>query len=253
MSEQAKQKRKGPSAQEIANMLRAAIKAGDYNPGSKLPSEAALADQYGVARGTVRDAFNKLHAEWITEARRGSGTYVRTFKPMRRNPAERLSRRNWDAGQAVWESDDGDRSTREVVSSLQVDVPAHLVASFDLPVGCQVWEHRVRHYIDGRLVQYATSYLPVDLVGEAGASVPGADVRGVFALLKDAGHAPVRVREELRARLPIADETDVLGVTTQTPIVLVAQTAFDAAGRPVGITELLLDSGSYLMQYEFSV
>lgn len=246
-------KRKGPSAQEIANILRAAIQAGEYKPGSKIPSEAKLAEQYGVARGTIRDALNKLHAEWRIETKRGSGTYVRTFKPMRRNPANRLARKNWDAGQAIWGSDDGDRSTREVVSSEKIDVPEHLAAGFGLPSTDKVWAYRVRHLIDGRLVQYATSYLPVSLVGEAGAELPDADVRGVFALLKSVGHAPVRVREELRSRLPIGDETSVLGVTSQTPVILVAQTAFDADGRPVGITEILLDSGSYLLEYEFIV
>jgi GntR family transcriptional regulator len=252
LSEQPQTKRKGPSAQEIASRLRAAIKAGEYQPGAKLPSEAVLAEEYGVARGTVRDAFNKLHAEWITEARRGSGTYVRTFKPMRRNAAERLARKNWDAGRAIWETDDGDRSTREVVASKQIDAPPHVAAGFGMTSG-KVWEHRVRHFIDGRLVQYAVSYLPVDLVGDAGAPPPNVDVLGTFALLRDLGHAPTRVREELRSRLPIADESDALGVTGQTPVLLIAQTAFDDAGRPVGITELILDSSSYLLEYEFSV
>lgn len=252
MPKQADAKPKGPSAQEIANRLRAAIKAGEYKPGDKLPSEDALSKQYGVARGTIRDAFNKLHAEWITEARRGSGTYVRTFKPMRRNAAERLARKNWDAGRAIWETDDGDRSTREVVSSKQIDAPQHIAAGFGMAAG-KVWEHRVRHFIDGRLVQYAVSYLPVDLVGDAGAALPNADVLGTFALLRDLGHAPARVREELRSRLPIADESDALGVTGQTPVLLIAQTAFDGEGRPVGIAELILDSSSYLLEYEFTV
>ncbi len=252
MSEQPQAKQKGPGAQQIADELRAAIKAGDYAPGAKLPSEATLASQYGVARGTIREAFNKLHTEWVTEARRGSGTYVRTFKPMRRNPAERLARKNWDAGRAIWETDDGDRSTREVVSSNRIDAPAHIARGFGVP-SIEVWQHQVRQLIDGRLVQYTVSYLPVDLVGDSGAALPNADVLGTFALLRDLGHAPTRVREELRSRLPIGGESDILGVTGQTPVLLIAQTAFDDGGRPVGITELMLDSSSYLLEYEFTV
>lgn len=245
---QAKQK-----AQQVADELRAAIKAGEYKPGAKLPSETVLAERYGVARGTIRDAFNKLHAEWLTEGRRGSGTYVRTFKPMRRNVAERLARKNWDAGRAIWETDDGDRSSREVVSSGAVDAPRHIASGFGLAPGAQVWRHRVRHFIDGRLIQFATSYLEADLVGDASAPLAEADILGIFALLRDLGRAPVRVREELRSRVPLTDETDALGVTGQTPVLLLAQTAFDTEGRPVVVTELVLDSSSYLLEYDFTV
>jgi GntR family transcriptional regulator len=172
---------------------------------------------------------------------------------MRRNAAERLARKNWDAGRAIVETDNGDRSSREVVSSEAIEAPPHIAAGFGLPPGAEVWRHRVRHFIDGRLIQHATSYLDVELVGDARDALTEADILGIFALLRSLKRAPVRIREELRSRVPAADETDALGITGQTPVLLLAQTAFDAEERPVVITELLLDSSSYLLEYEFSV
>ena len=38
----------------VADDLRAAIGAGEYPPGTRLPSESDLAERYSVSRGTVR-------------------------------------------------------------------------------------------------------------------------------------------------------------------------------------------------------
>ena len=43
----------------------------------QLPPERLLAEQYSVARGTIRNALNTLEQEGLIERRRGSGTYVR--------------------------------------------------------------------------------------------------------------------------------------------------------------------------------
>ncbi|MFC8943194.1 GntR family transcriptional regulator, partial [Streptomyces griseoincarnatus] len=40
------------TAASIAKDLRAAIRSGTYKPGDRLPSEAALMSNYGVARMT---------------------------------------------------------------------------------------------------------------------------------------------------------------------------------------------------------
>jgi GntR family transcriptional regulator / MocR family aminotransferase len=62
--------------------LRDAVRTGRLHPGSRVPSSRALAEDLGIARNTVADAYGQLVAEgWLT-ARRGSGTRV-----VDRNPA----------------------------------------------------------------------------------------------------------------------------------------------------------------------
>lgn len=60
----------------IAAALRADISEGRYAPGEKLPTEAALAERFGVNRHTVRHAVSKLVDEGLIRTRRGSGTFV---------------------------------------------------------------------------------------------------------------------------------------------------------------------------------
>jgi len=52
--------------------------------GDRLPSEAALAEMFGISRTIVREALVRLASDGITEARRGAGSFVK------RRPSERL-------------------------------------------------------------------------------------------------------------------------------------------------------------------
>lgn len=61
---------------QIAASIRAAILAGELEPGSKLPSGPELAKFFGVAHGTVLTALRKLAAEGFVRSRVGSGVYV---------------------------------------------------------------------------------------------------------------------------------------------------------------------------------
>jgi DNA-binding transcriptional regulator YhcF (GntR family) len=64
-------------SQQIANVLRAAIKTGRLKPGARLPSQPELAKRYGVARETVKSALRTLTVERLIVSRQGSGVYVR--------------------------------------------------------------------------------------------------------------------------------------------------------------------------------
>ncbi|MFD3542489.1 GntR family transcriptional regulator [Streptomyces sp. NPDC058662] len=52
------------------------IRTGDLPAGAQLPSEAELAETYGVARGTVRRAVHELEGAGHVQARHGVGRFV---------------------------------------------------------------------------------------------------------------------------------------------------------------------------------
>src|ERR1700677_2615315 len=57
---------------KVAEDIKAAIAAGGYAAGTRLPSESELAERYSVSRGTVRQAFAALRADGIIASRRGA-------------------------------------------------------------------------------------------------------------------------------------------------------------------------------------
>lgn len=63
-------------AAEIALDMRRAIEQGTYRRFERLPASRQLAETYGVARNTLRDALYQLEREGLLETRPGSGTYI---------------------------------------------------------------------------------------------------------------------------------------------------------------------------------
>ena len=65
---------------QISEFIRGEIEAGRLQPGSRLPPEKRIADQFGVSLAPVRQALLSLVAEGYLERRQGDGTFVRDPK-----------------------------------------------------------------------------------------------------------------------------------------------------------------------------
>ncbi len=65
-----------PLYYQLADILMAKIRSGEYPPGTRIPSEHQLAAAYGIGRPTARQATDLLVRKRILMRRRGSGTYV---------------------------------------------------------------------------------------------------------------------------------------------------------------------------------
>lgn len=63
---------------EIAAEMRRAIEEGQYRRFERLPASRQLAESYGVARNTLRDALYQLEKEGLLETKAGSGTYIKS-------------------------------------------------------------------------------------------------------------------------------------------------------------------------------
>src|SRR6202020_3237964 len=61
---------------KVAEDIKAAIAAGGYAAGTRLPSESELAQRYLVSRGTIRQAFAALRADGVIASRRGARRVV---------------------------------------------------------------------------------------------------------------------------------------------------------------------------------
>ena len=66
-----------PLYKKICELLHREITAGHWLPGERLPVESKLAENLGVAIGTLRKALAQLESEGLLERRQGSGTYVK--------------------------------------------------------------------------------------------------------------------------------------------------------------------------------
>lgn len=69
---------------QVADALAAEIRSGRLAVGVKLPTEAALVEQFGVSRTVVREAISRLKSIGQVQSRQGSGVYVKDagFSPL---------------------------------------------------------------------------------------------------------------------------------------------------------------------------
>jgi DNA-binding FadR family transcriptional regulator len=78
--------------QQIFNQIASAILAGKFGHGDSLTSERALAEQLGVSRNIVRNAFRRLEEHGLVETVSTSGRRVRASKKRRATGAAGVAR-----------------------------------------------------------------------------------------------------------------------------------------------------------------
>jgi GntR family transcriptional regulator len=61
---------------KLALAMRDRILQGEWAPGDVIPAESALAQSYGVALGTIRQALALLVEDGVLQRRHGKGTFV---------------------------------------------------------------------------------------------------------------------------------------------------------------------------------
>ena len=61
---------------QVAQQLLKQIEVGSFRDTGKLPTEAALAQEFGVSRTVIREAISRLKNEGVVEPRQGSGVFI---------------------------------------------------------------------------------------------------------------------------------------------------------------------------------
>jgi DNA-binding GntR family transcriptional regulator len=67
---------------QVANAIERKIKSGQLRDGARLPGELDLAEQYGVAAGTIRRALVELRERGLVVTLPAKGTFVNASDPV---------------------------------------------------------------------------------------------------------------------------------------------------------------------------
>jgi GntR family transcriptional regulator len=204
--------------------LRAAIEAGEWRVGDRMPTERDLAVQYGCSLITVRRALDELSREGRVERARGRGTFVRAT-PIVRDIAARSSFAEEMRARGL-------EPYAIVVTSVEEAASPAVAEALGIAPGAPV------HYIE-RVRGAGGVPLLLEQARLAIADFPG--LRGhdftqesLYEVLERAyGRRVVRTRETISAGLPRARDARLLGLRTSRPALVLEGEAYDDAGRPV--------------------
>jgi DNA-binding GntR family transcriptional regulator len=210
-----------PLYYQVATRLEQLIESGGIPVGSRLENEVELADRLGVSRPTMRRAIAYLVERGMLVRRRGVGTQV--VHPKVRRPVE-LSSLYDDLAKSG-------RQPRTEIRVFEVRRATDAIAeALGAPEGVDVtWLERVRYAGDEPLaimhnaVPLAVLELCVDDLQE----------RGLYELLRAAGHAPRVATQVVGAKAATAAEARLLQESRGAPMLTMTRTAWDESGRPV--------------------
>ncbi|MGI5352947.1 GntR family transcriptional regulator [Streptomyces sp. CA-250714] len=236
---------------QIADQVREAIDKGRFKEGAKLPSEAELVEHFGVSRMTVRNALAILQSEGLVSSEHGKGVFVRPRPPVRRLASDRFARRHRDQGKSAFTVEAEAAGSKPEVDSLEVreEKPAPDISA-RLGSPRKVLARRRRYLLDGRPVEFAVSYLPLDLARGTQIAEPNPGPGGIYARLEELGHRLDHFDEEVRARMPSPAEVKTLRLSSGVPVISLIRTAYDTEGRAVEVCDTVMAADAYVLAYQ---
>ncbi len=239
--------------ERIAAVLREQILGGELDPGDQLPTQERLGEQFEVSRVVIRQALDLLEGEGLVDQRRGSGTYVRAYRPVVRRSA------------LHYRSDPGAPFAEEALSAERIPRYSHTTRTdragldvarrLNIGVGEEVTVTDYVSYANDEPTMLTTSYEPLALTRGTPIERPeegpllGAGVIDRFASI---GHRPVQVVERLRTRMPRPSEAEALKLRPGVPVFVITRVSTAASG-PVETADLILAGDQFELEYPISV
>ncbi|WP_461006030.1 UTRA domain-containing protein [Streptomyces capparidis] len=131
----------------------------------------------------------------------------------------------------------------------EIEAPALVSRVLELGSSASVLARIRKFIVDGRPVQLATSYYPADLVRGSQIEQRDTGPGGAYARLAELEAKPERFTEELRCRVAGEDERESLDLPPGAHVIEICRTAFAGDGKRVEFTQMVLDAGSYILEY----
>lgn len=241
----------------IANELRAAITAGEYSPGDKLPSERDLAARYGTARNTAREAIAELRREGLVTAEHGRGVFVRSKPRWMRFGRRRYSaamRNTSELGPFGAEAAAQGRTPHVDTTITRVEASADIAARLSIQPGDSVVRRENWYFADGEPLQVGITFAPWHIVeGTPLANSAELGREGIYGQFAARGHVITYIREEITARMPTPEEAKRLEIPDGVPVIDLWHTGVNAERQPFEVTHFVMRADFAALDYDMPV
>jgi len=235
-----------PKYAQVIDELRRRIESGEYPPGSLLPSEHQLSDEFQIARPTVVRALRVLRQDGWIETQQGKGSFVRGRPAL----AELETARPGEEALSRDESREAGDLIEVGITPPPARVAALLGGAADGEMLCR--RRLVSH--EGEPSEIVTWWIPAKLAEgtELASTEPlHGGVRAHLARRK--GIRIDHVLEQVVARHPAGTEAKLLGVTKAAPMLALYVTAREASGDPVLVLELVMPGDRHELEDAYQV
>lgn len=211
--------------EQVAEIIAAKIRNGEWKIGQKIPGEIELAREYGVGRSTVRETLNILQQKGMIEKRHGSGTYVTENKKIMENPLLLLSSVGTMIKDAGYQAGSIFRSTTHELST------GHIQRMLNLSEDDKIVVVNRARTADGHPVAFSYNVFPQKLVGDIfDDGLSGS----ILKILSDRYGVDITYADSSIKGLSHRNEWDMDAERfLNSPVILMEQLHFDSQDRPV--------------------
>jgi DNA-binding GntR family transcriptional regulator len=222
-----------PKYAQVVTEIQKRIERGTYLPGTLLPSEHQLVEEFGVSRPTIVKALGALRQEGWIDTQQGKGSFVRG------RPALAGAERTRPAHDVLELPEI--EVTGELVQAGVKLAPPHVTTLLGLEPGARAFVRQRLLSEGGEPVELASAWVSLDLA-------KGTDLASPDPLGESLRHhlqARKKIRldhaiEQITARHPTGEEAALLQVAPDAPVLSVIVTAYDATGKPLQVSDLML-------------
>ncbi len=226
-----------PLYYRVMSVLEGRIRSGQLRPLMQLPSESDLCREFGVSRGTVREALRELVSAGLVDRRHGKGSFVSANPPLRAAPMKYTGLLE----------DLYDQVRKVQVRSVEIETtvgPPAILAALDLEPGTTITTVSRNRHLDGQPFAYTVNFLP----NEIGSRIDPAILRRVPLLRVLEEHLGIEIgsaEQNMQARLADAEAARLLGIPLASPVMFAERLYFTQRGTPLQVAHSLYRADRY--------
>lgn len=223
----------------IAERLRLRLNSSDFNIGSPIPGEKALAQEFGVARMTIRKAVDLL-VEWgLVVRRQGSGTYV-AHKDIHHETSNLT-------GLAEVLRKQGKEVISHVLVFEVMPAPPAIASQLRIQINERIYFSRRVRYVDGKPLMLEDSYMPVKLFRNL--SLVHLEGSKFDYIEKECGITISGNYESLAPVLADKQLSQSMNIPEQTPLLRITSLSYSDSGEFLNYSVMFRNASEYQVDY----
>ncbi|RXZ05727.1 GntR family transcriptional regulator [Klebsiella pneumoniae] len=214
----------------IADRLRLRLNSADFAIGSPLPGEKKLAEEFGVARMTIRKAIDLLVDWGLVVRRHGSGTYV-----ARKDVHHETSNLT------------GLAEVSQVLAFEVMPAPPAIASLLRIKIDERIYFSRRVRYVDGKPLMLEDSYMPVKLFRNL--SLSHLEGSKFDYIEKECGIIISGNYETLTPVLADKQLARSMNVPEQTPLLRITSLSYSDSGEFLNYSVMFRNASEYQVDY----
>lgn len=223
----------------IADRLRLRLNSADFAIGSPLPGEKKLAEEFGVARMTIRKAIDLLVDWGLVVRRHGSGTFV-----ARKDVHHETSNLT---GLAEVLRKQGKEVVSQVLAFEVMPAPPAIASLLRIKIDERIYFSRRVRYVDGKPLMLKDSYMPVKLFRNL--SLSHLEGSKFDYIEKECGIIISGNYETLTPVLADKQLARSMNVPEQTPLLRITSLSYSDSGEFLNYSVMFRNASEYQVDY----